>query len=96
MSEPGEEKISREDFELLQQVNKEMKDYNPLRRREPPKISLFSGSNSKNETSYDLWRYEVRGLMSNTLYEPDSCNKVTCQLLIFQIVYRLLLISRCQ
>lgn len=72
MAEPGEEKISKEDFELLQQVKKEMKDYNPLRRREPPKISLFSGSNSKNETTYDLWRYEVRSLMSNKLYEPDS------------------------
>ena len=63
MSESGEETISRKDFELLQQVKKEMKDYNP---------SLFSGSNSKNETTYDLWRYEVRSLMSNKLYEPDS------------------------
>lgn len=45
MSESGEETISREDFELLQQAKKEMKDYNP---------SLFSGSNSKNETTYDL------------------------------------------
>jgi hypothetical protein len=49
-----------------------MKDYNPFRRREPPRISLFSGSNSKNETTYDLWRYEVRSLMSNKLDEPDS------------------------
>lgn len=72
MAEPGEETISKEDFELLQKVKKEMNEYNTLRRREPPKISLFSGSNSKNETSYDLWRYEVRSLMSNKLYEPDS------------------------
>jgi hypothetical protein len=37
MSESREETISREDFELLQQVKKEMKDYNPLRRREKKK-----------------------------------------------------------
>ena len=49
------------------------KEYVPV-KRDPPKISIFSGANLKNETSYDLWRYEVCCLMADKLYEPDTVN----------------------
>lgn len=40
--------------------------------REPPRISTFSGNNNKGETTYELWRYEVCGLMEDKLYTPDN------------------------
>ena len=39
--------------------------YIPSLKREPPKISCFSGANHKNETTYDLWKYEVTSLMED-------------------------------
>lgn len=42
------------------------------RYREPPKISVFSGTNNKGEASYDLWRYEVCSLLNDKLYDPDT------------------------
>lgn len=45
-----------------------------INKREPPKISCFSGANLKNETTYDLWKYEVTSLMNDALYDYDSIN----------------------
>lgn len=52
------------------------KGYTHALRREPPKISCFSGGSSKNknETTYDLWKYEVTSLMNNGTYEQESIN----------------------
>ena len=40
--------------------------------RDPPKISPFSGSNQKGEAKYELWRYEVCGLMTDKLHSPEN------------------------
>lgn len=42
------------------------------RMRDPPRVSTFSGSNAKGETTYELWRYEVCGLMADKLYDPEN------------------------
>lgn len=42
--------------------------------REPPRITNFSGSNAKGETSYELWRYEVTGLLADQLYDKENIN----------------------
>lgn len=42
--------------------------------RDPPRISNFSGNNTKGETSYELWRYEVTGLMADKLYDQENIN----------------------
>ena len=34
----------------------------------PPKVTCFSGAGHKGETTYDLWRYEVRCLMKDPSY----------------------------
>ena len=37
---------------------------------QPPRINLFSGSGEKKggETTYELWKYEVLGLMKDTIH----------------------------
>ena len=51
------------------------KEYIPIpKMREPPRISTFSGSNNKGEATYELWRYEVCGLMADKLYDPENIN----------------------
>ena len=42
--------------------------------REPPRITNFSGSKAKGETSYELWRYEVTGLLADQLYDKENIN----------------------
>lgn len=42
--------------------------------RDPPRITNFSGNNYKGETSYELWRYEVTGLMSDKMYDQENIN----------------------
>lgn len=55
-------------------VQKSDKGYIHVSKRDPPKISCFSGGNAKNETTYDLWKYEVTSLMNNTAYDNESIN----------------------
>lgn len=50
------------------------REYIPVSKREPPRISNFSGYGSKNETSYELWIYEVNSLISDKVYDQDSIN----------------------
>ena len=51
------------------------KEYIPIpKMREPPRISIFSGANNKGEATYELWRYEVCGLMADKLYDPENIN----------------------
>lgn len=58
-----------------EQESTKTKEYIPIpKMREPPRISTFSGSNNKGETTYALWRYEICGLMADHLYDPESIN----------------------
>ncbi|XP_076088537.1 uncharacterized protein LOC143058945 [Mytilus galloprovincialis] len=40
--------------------------------RDPPKVTNFSGSNSKGEATYAFWRYEVCGLMEDKVHDSDN------------------------
>lgn len=55
-------------------IKPSVSDVQPVQifKKDPPKISCFSGSNGKNETSYDLWRYEVDSLVNDGTYGPDN------------------------
>lgn len=58
-----------------EKLTSKAKEHVPLSKyREPPRISIFSGSNNKGESTYDLWRYEVCGLMADKLYDPEYIN----------------------
>ena len=39
---------------------------------QPPQISKFSGETKDGQTSFDLWRYEVRSLMNGDLHSPEA------------------------
>ena len=36
-----------------------------------PRISVFTGENTKGELSFDLWKYEVKRLLMDKTYSPD-------------------------
>ena len=36
-----------------------------------PRISVFTGENTKGELSFDLWKYEVKCLLMDKTYSPD-------------------------
>ena len=36
-----------------------------------PKLSCFSGTPNKGESTYDVWRYNVRCLLKENIYRPD-------------------------
>ena len=36
-----------------------------------PRISVFTGENTKGELSFDLWKYEVKWLLMDKTYSPD-------------------------
>lgn len=40
----------------------------PVTSSQPPRVNNFSGAGHKGETSYDLWRYEVRCLLKDPTY----------------------------
>ncbi|KAL3884861.1 hypothetical protein ACJMK2_024962, partial [Sinanodonta woodiana] len=53
----GELQLKKETTE--KKLTSKAKEHVPLSKyREPPRISFFSGSNNKCESTYDLWRYE--------------------------------------
>ncbi|CAG2185179.1 unnamed protein product [Mytilus edulis] len=77
------EEIAPEDIALLKLLKKEERSLKPkvkdepskhTKYRDPPRISNFSGNNTKGETSYELWRYEVTGLMADKLYDQENIN----------------------
>lgn len=43
----------------------------PVSISQQPKLTCFSGSGNKGETTYDVWRYNVKCLLKEKVYRPD-------------------------
>lgn len=43
----------------------------PVSMSQQPKITYFSGTGTKGDTTYDVWRYNVKCLLREQLYRPD-------------------------
>ena len=42
---------------------------------QPPKLSIFYGSDKKGEVSYDFWRHHVHCLLKDKIYNKDMVHK---------------------
>jgi hypothetical protein len=58
----------KEEETIKEESESGVSSHTPLPYTHPPMISFFSGKEGKSETSYDLWRYEVSCLMTDTIH----------------------------